>query len=184
VSRAADDRHERERSLVLATRSARALPLATTSAAVGAALVGGVFFAFSTFIMPALDELPAAEGIEAMQAVNRTAVGPGLMLALFGTAALCAGVGVIALRHRDRPGARWLLAGSAMYLVGAIGVTMAANVPLNDSLAAVHPHAAGAAGTWADYLTRWTAFNHVRTAASVAAAGLLLVGRRRMQTGA
>jgi uncharacterized membrane protein len=157
--------------------ASRGLPLATTTAAVGAAVVGGVFFAFSTFVMPALDELPAAQGIEAMQAVNRTAVGPGLMLALFGTAAVCVGVGVTALRHRDRPGTRWLLAGSAVYLVGAIGVTMAANVPLNDSLAAVHAHAPGAADAWSDYVTRWTAWNHVRTAASVVAAGLLLRGR-------
>jgi uncharacterized membrane protein len=158
----------------------RALPLATTTAAVGAAVVGGVFFAFSTFVMPALDELPAPQGIEAMQAINRTAVGPGLMLALFGTAAACAGLGVVALRRRDRPGARWLLAGSAVYLVGVVGVTMAANVPLNDTLAAVHPHAAGAADTWSDYLTRWTAWNHVRAAGSIAAAALLLVGRRRL----
>src|SRR5689334_6341066 len=158
----------------------RALPLVTTTAAVGAALVGGVFFAFSTFVMSALDELPAAQGIEAMQAINRTAVGPGLMPALFGTAAACVGVGVVALRRRDRPGARWLLAGSTVYLVGVIGVTMAANVPLNDTLAAVQPHAAGAADTWSDYLTRWTAWNHVRAAGSIAAAGLLLVGRRRL----
>jgi uncharacterized membrane protein len=157
-----------------------ALPLATTTAAVGAALVGGVFFAFSTFVMPALDELPPAEGIDAMQALNRTAVGPGLMLALFGTAAACAGLGAVALRRHDRPGARWLLAGSAVYLVGVIGVTMGVNVPLNDTLAAVHPHAAGAGDTWSDYLSRWTAWNHVRTVASVGAAGLLLIGRRRL----
>jgi uncharacterized membrane protein len=166
-----------------ADRAERALPLATTTAAVGAAVVGGVFFAFSTFVMPALDELPAAEGIEAMQAINRTAVGPGLMLALFGTAAACAGLGVVALRRRERPGARWLLAGSAVYLVGVVGVTMAANVPLNDTLAAVHPHAAGAADTWSDYLSRWTAWNHVRAAGSIAAAGLLLAGRRRLRSG-
>jgi uncharacterized membrane protein len=33
--------------------------------AVGAGLVGGVFFAFSTFVMKALSQLPAEQGIAA-----------------------------------------------------------------------------------------------------------------------
>src|SRR6516162_5972848 len=60
----------------------------TVAGAIGAALVGGVFFAFSAFVMPALRRLPAAQGISAMQSINRTAVTAPLMLALFGTAVL------------------------------------------------------------------------------------------------
>ena len=43
----------------------------TVIAAVGAGVSGGVFFAFSSFIMKALGRLPAAEGISAMNAINR-----------------------------------------------------------------------------------------------------------------
>ena len=94
-----------------------------------------MFFAFSAFVMPALDELAPARGLEAMQAVNRTAVGPALMLAVFGTAALCLGLAVAACAIAARPGAALLLGGALVYLVGAVGVTAAANVPLNDTLA-------------------------------------------------
>ena len=45
----------------------------------------------------------------------------------------------------ERPAAL-VLAGCALYLVGAIVVTRAANVPLNDALMSVDPEAADAAG--------------------------------------
>lgn len=62
-------------------------------AALGCGLVGGAFFAFSSFVMPALGRLPGAEGIAAMQAINILAVTPAFMAALFGTAAVCLGLG-------------------------------------------------------------------------------------------
>jgi len=62
-----------------------------------------------------------------------------------------------------------------LYLVGAIVVTIAANVPLNDALAVTRPDGAGAADRWSGYLRRWTAWNHLRTAAALAATGLLIV---------
>jgi len=61
--------------------------LATAATALGCGLVAGVFFAFSTFMMHALARLPAAQGIEAMQSINRTAVTPLFMTALMGTVA-------------------------------------------------------------------------------------------------
>ena len=39
-------------------------------AAVGAGVSGGVFFAFSVFVMKALGRLSAAQGISAMHAIN------------------------------------------------------------------------------------------------------------------
>jgi uncharacterized membrane protein len=49
-------------------------------------------------------------------------------------------------------------------------VTFAFNVPLNDTLATVNPANAGGATQWASYLTTWTNWNHVRTAAALMAA--------------
>jgi uncharacterized membrane protein len=49
-----------------------------------------------------------------------------------------------------------VFSGSALYLAGAIGVTIAANVPMNDALAAVQPDGAGAASRWGSYRHRWT----------------------------
>jgi len=126
--------------------------------AVGCALVGGVFFAFSGFVMPALARV--TDGAAAMRAVNVAAVRPPLMVLLFGTAAACVAVLVVG-GALDRVGA-------ATYLLGTVGVTVVANVPLNDALER-DP------STWPRYLQVWTRWNTLRTVAAAAAAVLLLV---------
>ncbi|MFC4947324.1 hypothetical protein [Pseudonocardia sp. GCM10023141] len=57
----------------------------------GSALVAGTFYAFSAFVMPALQRLPAAEGVAAMQSVNITAVQPAYLTVLLGTGGVCCG---------------------------------------------------------------------------------------------
>ncbi len=144
---------------------------ATLATALGCGLVAGVFFAFSSFVMPALKRLPAAEGIAAMQSINVLAVTPAFMTALFGTAAACLGLAVWAVVF-----AGWaplVLVGCALYLVGTIGVTIAFNVPLNNKLAQLHPRDGEAAGYWSEYVARWTAWNHLRTATALVAAAIL-----------
>jgi uncharacterized membrane protein len=49
------------------------------------------------------------------------------------------------------------------------------NVPRNDALAAVDPASAAGAALWASYLTSWTAWNHVRTSAALAATAALIL---------
>src|SRR4029079_11289405 len=75
-----------------------------TATAVGAGAAGGVFFAFSTFVMPALDRLTPSQSIAAMQAINKAAPNPLFMLLLFGTAAASVGVGIAAVRRWGEPG--------------------------------------------------------------------------------
>lgn len=145
----------------------------TLAAALGCGLGGGALFAFSAFVMAGLRRLPSAQGAAAMQSINVTAVTPAFMTALFGTAALCLGLAVWAVASFDDDRAPWVLAGGLLYLVGTIGVTMAANVPRNNRLAALDPEAAAA--EWADYARTWTAWNHVRTLAAIAASALLIV---------
>lgn len=145
----------------------------TLVAALGSGLIAGVFFAFSNFVMKALDRLPPAQGIAAMQSINVTVINRLFVGALFGTAGLCAVLAVAALLWWDRPGAPWLLIGGVLYPVGAPLVTMAFNVPLNQALAAAAPASPEGARLWTRYLARWTAWNHVRTAASLLAAAAL-----------
>lgn len=142
---------------------------------VGCALSAGVFFAFSGFVMKALGRLPAAEGIAAMKAINVAAVSFAFMLALFGTAAACLALGGWALTGLGQPYAPYLLAGSALYLAGAIVPTIAYHVPRNEALARVEP-GVEAAGQWRRYLTGWTAWNHLRAAAPAAAVAVLAWG--------
>lgn len=152
---------------------------AVLAAAVGSGLVAGVWFAFSGFVMHALARLPAPAGIAAMQSVNRSAVRPPLMAAVFGTAALCVGLAARAVVTWGGPGTALSLAGALVYLLGTIGVTVAANVPRNDRLAALDAEAPDAAERWAGYVAGWTAWNHVRLATSLLAAVLLTLAGSR-----
>jgi uncharacterized membrane protein len=146
----------------------------TFATALGCGLVGGVFFAFSSFVMPALGRLPAAQAIAAMQSINVMAITPVFMLALFGTALCCAVLAVVALVRPDDVGASAVLAGSGLYLVGTIFVTMAFNVPRNNRLAAAHA-APSEGALWTEYLTSWTRWNHVRTGAALGASAFMTV---------
>lgn len=149
-----------------------ALTLAT---AIGCGAMGGVFVAFSTFVMKGLGRLPAAQAVAAMQAINVAAVTPPFMLGLFGTAAGSVAVSVAALITWGESFAPWLLAGGLLYLVGAIVLTMAYHVPRNNALAGIDPQAPGSEAHWGRYLREWTAMNHVRALAPLAAAAALTV---------
>src|ERR1700704_5249755 len=125
--------------------SERSIFLLTLIAALGCGLIGGVFFAFFSFVMKALARLPASQGIAAMNSINVIAVTPLFMTLLFGTAVICAVLAGSALLFWQRSGAGHLLAGSVLYLLGTILVTMMFNVPRNNALAALEPLSAGAA---------------------------------------
>ena len=142
--------------------------------AIACAAMGGVFFAFSTFVMQGLRRLPPAQGIAAMRSINITAVTPIFMTALFGTAAACAAVAVRALIDWQGMTSAYLVAGSLSYLIGSIGVTIAFNVPLNNALAAADPSGGDAVWLWMKYVRTWTAWNHVRTVSGPIAAALLI----------
>ncbi len=154
------------------------LRVLTLTAALGCGLVGGMFFAFSTFIMKALNRLPPAQGIAAMQSINVTVINPLFMTAFFGTAAACAILTISSLLSWHRAGNTFLLVGCLLYLFGSILVTFAFNVPRNDALAAVDPASAEGARLWAGYVPGWTVWNHVRTAAALAAAAALSIALR------
>ncbi len=148
---------------------------ATLVTALGCGLIAGALFAFSSFVMPALKRLEPARGIAAMQSINELAVTPAFMTAFLGTAVACLGLAACTVISSDGRTTALVLAGGALYLVGTIGVTIACNVPLNNRLAKLHPQSANAAGYWDEYLTKWTAWNHVRTLASLAAAAAFTI---------
>ena len=147
----------------------------TLAAALGCGAMGGLFLAFSSFVMRALRRLPAAQGIAAMQSINVVALTPPLMIPLFGTALACLALIVAAVANRGEEFAPWLLAGGVVYLAGVIAVTMAYNVPRNDELVRLEPGSAAAAARWPGWAAEWTAGNHVRSVAGVAAAGALAI---------
>ncbi len=153
----------------------RLLDALTLTGALGAGLVGGVFYAFSSFVMPALGRLAPGLGVEAMQAINVAAIDRWLLGALLGTAVVCVALAISALLAWHEPGARLRLVGALLYIVGALGVTIACNVPRNEALATLAPHGLEAPALWGAYLREWTAWNHVRTICALAAAAVLVL---------
>ncbi|MEU9334804.1 anthrone oxygenase family protein [Streptomyces sp. NPDC048290] len=136
----------------------------------GTGLVAGVFYGFSTFVMRGLGALPPAQGVAAMQSINVTALRPAFMGLFAGTAVLSAVIAVVTFVLWPGEGRVELLLGSALYLFGTFGATIATNVPRNEALARLDAGTAEASAYWSRYLREWTVWNHVRTVASAAAA--------------
>ena len=141
------------------------------------ALVGGVFLAFSDFIMRSLALTGGTGGVEAMQVINREVfrwVFMALFLGMATMSLVVAGYGAVNLTHPS--GALILFAGLA-YLIGCFGVTVFFNVPMNEALARMDLSQDATRAYWTDtYLPRWTFWNTVRTVACGVSAALLLFG--------
>lgn len=145
-------------------------------AIVGSGLTAGIFFAFSTFVMAALARLPPDQGIAAMNSINITVINPWFMAVFIGTPVICAILAVMALLKWSEPGAVIILAACVLYIVGSFVVTMVFNVPLNNALAPVTSAAGEGAALWTRYLSDWTFWNTVRTAAPLFAMVLFTWG--------
>lgn len=133
----------------------------------GCGLMAGLFFVFSNFMMKALAQLPASQGIAAMQSINRTIVNPLFLFIFMGTAALCLFMVINAITQWFVSDPAWMLTGGIFYLVGSFLVTAIFNVPWNDELAAAKAEDPECEVLWTEYLSKWTAWNHVRTVAAL-----------------
>jgi uncharacterized membrane protein len=142
--------------------------------ALGCALLGGVYFAFSAFIMRALREA-GMPGVTAMNAINRVILRSGFMPLFLGTTLASAALAVIGLLRPLAPGSWLLIAGGLLYVAGMFGVTMLCNVPLNNALQAVTTESRTGMAIWNDYLRRWTRWNLLRTVSCLAAAALFML---------
>ncbi|MET3508062.1 anthrone oxygenase family protein [Halalkalibacter oceani] len=137
--------------------------------ALGSGLVAGLFFAFSTFVMRALAHLPTEQGVAAMQSINRTVLNRWFLAVFMGTTLASVLLIVISLVSWGNPGSAYLLVGSVLYLLGGFLVTVLCNVPLNDALASVDAEDTESVSFWKSYMSKWTAWNHIRTITSIGA---------------
>jgi uncharacterized membrane protein len=145
------------------------------AAALGTGGVAGVLFAFSSFVMLALSRLPAAQGLAAMQSINRYAVTPPFMGLFFGSALMCLALAAVALMSTGMDRSLLIVAAGTSYLIGVIGVTVSRNVPLNNQLEGLAPEDANAQSMWTTYAAKWTVWNHLRTGAAFLSTLLFMV---------
>lgn len=127
-------------------------------------VTGGSLFAFSTFVMPALDRLGGADAIKAMQSINLEAPRSLLMLPLIGSVVGCVAVGVLAVVRGEAPHRTVLLIGVGLGVIAFV-ITPGYHIPHNDALAKINPRSASAASDWVHYSRGWTRWNHARALA-------------------
>ncbi len=135
----------------------------TIFALLGSGLVAGTFFAFSTFIMPALADRNTDQALPVMQEINVVVLRSPFIAIFIGTAIASLILFAYALYDLRTTGSYFILSASATYLVLVFGITAAFNVPLNNKLASVESGEMMSEAAWKDYLDAWTRWNHVRT---------------------
>lgn len=136
-----------------------------------AAVNGGVFFAFSNFVMRALHRLGPSAATDTMRSINVVVITPSFMTILFGTGVAGLITTALAFRSGNEP---WLVLTAALiFLVGCNGVTAFGNVPLNNAIAASPPMA------WSQFYPAWSKFNHVRTVACLLSSAIFAIAALR-----
>jgi len=132
----------------------------------------GIYLAFSTFVLPGLRTLSAADAVRAMQRINEKAPRSAFMVPFIGSALGSAAVIVAALVLR--PEGIWWFIGGAIGALAAFFVTAGVNVPLNNALAAASD--ATAPEAWPRFERPWAASNHLRGLISIVGTVALSIG--------
>jgi len=141
------------------------------------AIVGGVFLAFSDFIMRSLANTGGVGGMKAMQVINREVfrwVFMALFLGLVPVSLVIVGVN---FSDPSGPASTLIALAGLIYLIGCFGVTIVFNVPMNEALAKMKLTDDMTQDYWTQtYVPRWTFWNTVRMTACAVSAALLLIG--------
>ena len=141
--------------------------------ALGCGLTAGVFFTFSSFVMPALSRLRTTQAIATMQAINLAIFNPLAIVLFAATGFACSLLLLITGFNWQQPGANALFAGSFTYLCGVVLVTISAHTRLNNLLAAANPISENNRVLWVYFRDSWGFWNWVRAIAALVAAVLL-----------
>ncbi len=142
--------------------------------ALWSAVIGGVFSAFSEFIMAALLKAEPAAGIEAMQHINRTVIRTQFVAGILLIAPASILMALYSLTAFDGAARFALIGAPAIYVPTVFLMTMLGNVPMNNRLDRLDHTQPEAHAYWVRYGRNWTRLNHVRTLGSVATAALYL----------
>ncbi|MFI1988970.1 DUF1772 domain-containing protein [Actinoplanes sp. NPDC020271] len=129
-------------------------------------LMAGVFFAFSTSVMPGLRTVDDRTFVTAMQHLNASIQNGVFFLVFFGALVFPVVAAALFYRSGDRAAMWWTIAAAGLYLMVLI-LTVAVAVPLNDQLAAAS--LADATRARQDFEGTWVPVNHARTVLSTLA---------------
>ncbi|MEE4185986.1 MAG: anthrone oxygenase family protein [Gammaproteobacteria bacterium] len=143
--------------------------------ALWSAVIGGVFSAFSEFVMSGLLRAAPAGGIESMQHINKTVLKTQFVIGIFAIGAFSVLFAVYSLAAFAGGAQTAIILASAVYLPTVLLMTMMGNVPMNNKLAGLDHRSVAAKAYWVRYGRIWTRLNHVRTGGSIATAALYII---------
>lgn len=144
-------------------------------------LLAGLYFAYSTSVIPAFTHLSDQSYVDAFQRINVAIENPVFFLVF--TAAPVALIWSAISHYRKKDMLPALAAG--IFIVGSLGVTMMGNVPLNDKLAETDLATATAQQISAArdaFEGPWNGLHAVRTVASVVSFALALYAAKKRKS--
>ena len=131
-------------------------------------LVAGLLYGYACSVNPGLHKLGDKEYLTAMQSINVAILNPLFFLSFMG---LLAVFPVTAYQLRlQQTTFYYMLMAMIIYVVGVFGVTMFANVPLNNRLASFNISAASqvdVSSMRSIFEKPWNTFHTIRTTASI-----------------
>jgi uncharacterized membrane protein len=153
------------------TGADRIAGIVLAAAVIAMGLFAGLFFTFSTAVMPGLT---AADDRTLVDAMQHMIDNPTFPVTFLGAGVLAVVALVQARRSGSAKTARWIVAGLALYAVTVV-ITFVIHIPLNEDLKEAGDPARieNLAAVRDDFVTPWVAWDIVRTLAATAAFGCL-----------
>jgi len=99
-------------------------------------LIAGLFYGWQCSVINGLALLPDREYLMAFQSMNKGILNLAFFLSFMGSIMVLAITAFISYKRDNSAFFPYLAASLAIYMIGVFGVTVACNVPLNETLAA------------------------------------------------
>lgn len=138
-------------------------------------VVGGVFSAFSEFVMAALVRTTPSAGIEAMQQINRTVLRTQFVAGILLIPALSIFLAFQAWTGFEGTARTLLVLAPVIFVPSVFLMTLLRHVPMNTRLDELDPASQDAQTYWCEYGRKWTRLNHVRSLGSLATSGIYIL---------
>ena len=134
--------------------------------------IGGVYFAFSFFVMHSLNKHNPSEAIKIMNSINEVILKSPFIILFFFSSFIALALFI------DNFISKTLISdqgfASLIFLVGMFLCTALKNVPLNRKLADFNDLSDNPEMEWRHYYKHWVRWNHVRTVSSFISMTLLV----------
>lgn len=139
------------------------------------AFEGGIFKAFSEFVMKGLANANPSSGIEVMQNINQTVLKTEFVASLFGITIFSITFAAYSFFVVEGWALVLIVAAAPTYVLSVFLVTIFGNVPMNNKLADLGHQSDQGVSYWSIYTRNWTRLNHLRTLGSFLTAMIYLM---------